>query len=244
MSCAVVIPARMESTRFPGKPLCDLMGKPMVQWVVEAATAANITDRIVVATPNPEIIDACRAFGAEAILTRNDHVSGTDRIAEAAGQLNAAFYINVQGDEPLVHPDTIRAAAQPLIDSPEVQMASVWCPCTPEELDNPAAVKVVTDLQGNALYFSRHSIPFQRADTGIVTKKHIGIYVYRHDVLMEFSKWQPTPLEQTESLEQLRFLENGIKIRMCEGKNSPVAVDTPEQAEQVRQILASGQKLH
>lgn len=234
----------MESTRFPGKPLCDLMGKPMVQWVVEAAQSAQITDRIVVATPNQEIINACRSFGAEAILTRNDHPSGTDRIAEAAEKLNADFYINVQGDEPLVHPDTIRAAAQPLIDSASAQMSSVWCHCSADELDNPAAVKVVTDLEGNALYFSRYSIPFQRNKTGIATKKHIGIYVYRHDVLMQFSKWQPTPLEQTESLEQLRFLENGIKIRMCEGRNSPVAVDTPEQAEQVRQILASGQKLH
>ncbi len=237
MRCAIVIPARMASTRFPGKPLVDLCGKPMVQWVYEAAQKSGVADEIVIAAPDQEIIEVARGFGARAVLTRLDHPSGTDRIAEVAESLQAEFYVNVQGDEPLIDPATIQSCAKPLIEEDSVDMASVYAECPDEEIENPAVVKVVTDVAGNALYFSRHAIPYPRNSRESRVKKHVGIYAYRHKVLMQFAEWNPTPLELTESLEQLRFLENGVRIRMAEGKGSRVAVDTPEQAAEVRRLL-------
>lgn len=237
-SCAIVIPARMGSTRFPGKPLVDLMGKPMVQWVVERARAAEITDRILVATPDDEILAACNKFGAEAVRTRADHPSGTDRLAEIAQWLDVEVFVNVQGDEPLIRPETIRAAAQPLLEDSHVSLGSVWSECPDDEIDQSAVVKVVTDLEGNALYFSRHAIPFPRSPRTVPVKKHVGIYAYRRDLLLQFATWSMTPLEQAESLEQLRFLENGVRMRMSHGHGSELAVDTPEQAERVRELLA------
>lgn len=237
MHCCIVIPARMGSTRFPGKPLVDLMGKPMVQWVVEAAAHAAIADRVIVATPDEEIIRACRSFGAEAILTRIDHPTGTDRIAEVSESVAADVYVNVQGDEPLIRPESIRACAEPLLADASVPMGSVFSECPEEEADNPAVVKVVTDLQGFALYFSRFAIPFPRSDRIAPLKKHVGIYAYRREIVQAFSRWPQSPLERAESLEQLRFMENGIRIRMSEGSGSELAVDTPEQADEVRHIL-------
>lgn len=228
----------MGSTRFPGKPLVDLCGKPMIQWVVEACRAANLTEQIIVATPDPEIQDACHQFGVEVCMTRADHPSGTDRIAEVTDHIAADILVNVQGDEPLIHPDSIRACAQPLLDHPEERMASLFAPCPEDEFDNPAVVKVVTDLAGHALYFSRHCIPYPRNPRAVPVKKHIGLYAYRREVVRQFASWSPTPLELTESLEQLRFLENGIPIIMSPGQGSAYAVDTPEQAEQVRHILS------
>ena len=235
MPCVIVIPARMASTRFPGKPLIDLGGKPMVQWVVEASRASGIAERVLVATPDDEILRACEGFGAEAVRTRLDHPSGTDRLAEVAETVGAEVYVNVQGDEPLVPPETIRACAAPLLTDPKVEMGSVCAPCPEEEWDNPAVVKVVTALNGDALYFSRHAIPFPRGPREV--KKHLGLYAFRRDVLARFATWPMSPLESAESLEQLRFLENGVRIRMSEGQGSAMAVDTPEQAEQVRRIL-------
>lgn len=234
----IVIPARMGSTRFPGKPLVDLCGKPMIQWVYERSVSSGVGSEVVVATPDQEIVDACAGFGAKAMLTRMDHPTGTDRLAEIAETIPADVYINVQGDEPLIDIATIRAIAEPFSDS-SVMMASVFSECTAQEVDNPAVVKVVTDLRGNALYFSRHAIPFPRNPRPTPLKKHIGIYAYRRSVLMEYPSWPQTPLELAESLEQLRFLENGIGIRMVEGKGSVVSVDTPEQADEVRKYLST-----
>jgi 3-deoxy-manno-octulosonate cytidylyltransferase (CMP-KDO synthetase) len=228
----------MGSTRFPGKPLCDLVGKPMVQWVYEAAVRADITPNIVVATPDQEIIDACKLFDAPAILTRADHPSGTDRIAEVATKMPHDFYLNVQGDEPLIQTEDMRACAQPLFDDPTVHMASIMADCPDHEVDNPATVKVVTDLKSNALYFSRHPLPYPRNPRPNPVKKHVGIYAYRHEIVQAFSTWPQTPLEIAESLEQLRFMENGVRIRMAQGQGSALAVDTPEQAEAVRKLLA------
>lgn len=236
-SCVIVVPARMASTRFPGKPLVDLAGKPMVQWVVEAARASGIAERVIVATPDDEILRACEGFGAEAMRTRLDHPSGTDRLAEVAQTIAADVYVNVQGDEPLVPPETIRACAAPLLADPAVEMGSIYAICPDEELDNPAVVKVVTALNGDALYFSRHAIPYPRNPRVDPVKKHLGLYAFRREVLACFATWPMSPLESTESLEQLRFLENGVRIRMSEGQGSAVAVDTPEQAEQVRKLL-------
>ena len=220
----------MASTRFPGKPLALLAGKPMVQWVVEAASEAGLGDDVLVATPDEEIREAVERFGGRAILTGNHHVSGTDRIAEVAASFPADIYVNVQGDEPLIAPETIRACAAPLLADESVAMASIWTECTPEEEPLPSVVKVVTDLDDFALYFSRHPIPFPRQVRPAPLKKHVGIYAFRRDVLAMFAEWTPTPLEQTESLEQLRFLENGVRIKMARAEASVVAVDTPEQA--------------
>jgi 3-deoxy-manno-octulosonate cytidylyltransferase (CMP-KDO synthetase) len=237
MRTVIVIPARMASTRFPGKPLCELAGRPMIQWVYDAAVRSEVADEIVIATPDDEIIAACQAFGARAELTRLNHPSGTDRIAELSSRLPADIYINVQGDEPLMPVETIQACAHPLLEDPSVRMASVFAICPTEEIENPAVVKVVADASSFAIYFSRYAIPYARNERVAPVKKHIGIYGYRRDVVQAFSGWPQSPLEIAESLEQLRFIENGVRIKMAEGKGSAVAVDTPEQAEQVRQML-------
>ncbi len=239
MRCAIVIPARMGSTRFPGKPLCDLMGKPMVQWVYEASVAAGFADRVIVATPDPEIVEVCASFGAEAQLTRHDHVTGTDRIAEVAETVEAEVYVNVQGDEPLMRPASIAACAGPLLADASIDLGSVYCHAEGDDETNPACVKVVTDREGFALYFSRHPIPFPRNPRVEPIKKHIGLYAYSREALHAFARLEPTPLEQAESLEQLRFLENGYRMIMVFGEGSELAVDTPEQAEDVRRILAA-----
>lgn len=238
MRCAIVIPARMGSTRFPGKPLADLLGKPMVQWVWEAAAKAGVGDRVLVATPDQEIVDACASFGAEAILTSHDHITGTDRIAEVAEKVVADVYVNVQGDEPLIRAESIKACAAPLLEHPEIVMGSVYSECPPEEYDEPATVKVVTDGAGYALYFSRYAIPCPRNERRIPVKKHVGLYAYRRDALLDFSTWPMSDLEAAESLEQLRFMHNGVRIFMAPGAGTELAVDTPEQAEQVRKILS------
>lgn len=237
MRCAIVIPARMGSTRFPGKPLADLMGKPMVQWVWEAAAASQVAERVIVATPDPEIVDACAGFGAEAILTSHDHVTGTDRIAEVARSVEADVYVNVQGDEPLMRAESIRACADPLLGDSSIQMGSVYCECADDELDNAAVVKVVTDDAGFALYFSRYAIPFPRNPRTTPVKKHIGLYAYRRAPLLAFAGWPMSPLESAESLEQLRFMHHGVRIFMAPGAGTELAVDTPEQADEVRAIL-------
>lgn len=235
----IVIPARMDSTRFPGKPLIDLLGKPMIQWVTEAAIASGVGNRVVVATPDRVIAEKCEGLGIEVVMTRSDHPSGTDRIAEVATRIKADVYVNVQGDEPLIRPESIAMCVGPLLGSSEVEMASVYTLCPLSEEENPAAVKVVTDQRGFALYFSRWPIPYPRTVRSIPLKKHVGIYAFRGEVLARFAKWTQTPLEMAESLEQLRFVENGIRIAMSEVELNEVAVDTPEQAEEVRKILSS-----
>ncbi len=229
----------MGATRFPGKPLVDLLGKPMVQWVYESALASGVGDRVVVATPDPEIVEACELFGGEAVLTSHDHATGTDRIAEVASKIPAEFYVNVQGDEPLIQSSSIARCAAPLIENNQTQMASVYSECPESEYDDPTVVKVVTNEAGNALYFSRYAIPFPRNPRLLPVKKHVGLYAYRRDPLMNFSKWPMSPLESAESLEQLRFMDHGIAIAMREAAGTELAIDTPEQAERVREILRS-----
>lgn len=209
----------------------------MVQWVFEAALASSVGDSVMVATPDSEIIDAVHRFGGHAVLTSPEHPSGTDRLAEVARTVEADIYLNVQGDEPLIDPATIEACAGPLLSNTAVEMTSVYATCPEAEIDNPAVVKVVTSLEGNALYFSRYAIPYARVPRPDPVKKHIGIYGFRRDVLIRYAHWRQTPLERAESLEQLRFLENGVRIRMVEGQASVLAVDTPEQAEEVRRHL-------
>lgn len=239
MKCAIVIPARMGATRFPGKPLVDLLGKPMVQWVYDASVASGAAEKVVVATPDQEIIDVVVGFGGEAILTRHDHMTGTDRIAEVAELLPADVYVNVQGDEPLISSQSILTCAKPLIENSSIQMGSVYSWCDEADLDDPACVKVVTDLAGFAMYFSRYAIPFPRNPRVERVKKHVGLYAYSREALLAFSKWPMCATEKAESLEQLRFMENGVKIFMAEAVGTELAIDTPEQADRVREILAA-----
>lgn len=232
-----VIPARMAATRLPGKPLVEIAGKPMIQWVWERARQAKQLQALYIATPDLEILQAAERFGAKAMLTSHQHRSGSDRVAEVARRTEGELYVNIQGDEPLLEPSNIDLAVQPLLEDPTLLMSSLYCLAEPSEYDQPTVVKVVLDLQGNALYFSRARIPYPREWTDLPVYKHIGLYVYRRDLLLQFAEWEPTPLECTESLEQLRALEHGVRIRMVQVERAPIAVDTEEDLARVRRML-------
>jgi 3-deoxy-manno-octulosonate cytidylyltransferase (CMP-KDO synthetase) len=233
-----IIPARLAATRLPDKPLLDIAGKPMIQRVWERARGAACLNDLLVATPDARIKEVVEAFGGRAVMTSAEHRSGTDRLAEAARGLEADVIVNIQGDEPLIEPQSIEAAVAPLLADESLAMSSLMCPCPVSELVNPATVKVVADLKGNALYFSRARIPFPRSpEAGVAVMQHVGLYVYRRDFLLTFSSLSPSPLERTESLEQLRALEHGYKIRMVEIAQAPLSIDTPEDLERVRMVF-------
>jgi len=226
----VIIPARWASTRFPGKPLVELRGKPLVQHVWERANRAKRVGRVIIATDDMRIAEAAFAFGAEVALTSPKHPTGTDRLAEVAGKLkSAAIILNVQGDEPDIAPSTIDRLVRALQDDPGLGMVTAANPVTSlADVQNPHVVKVVTDLAGRALYFSRSVIPHDRdGHRGIRCLRHQGIYGYRRKVLLAFVKWKPTPLEQAEKLEQLRALEHGIAIGVIVVRRGSVGVDVP-----------------
>ncbi len=227
-----VIPARFESTRFPGKPLADLDGRPMIEHVYRRA-AASAVDAVVVATDDRRIAIAVERFGGVVRMTRASHRTGTDRIAEVAEDLPCDIVVNLQGDEPLMDPEDIDAAVDLLRHDPAAVMATLRRAITdPAELTDPNVVKVVTDLEGNALYFSRVPIPFGRP-----IYKHVGLYAYRRAFLLEFARLSPTPLERAETLEQLRALEHGFRIRTVDTKHDSIGVDTPEDLDRVRRVL-------
>ena len=219
-----IIPARWASTRFPGKPLVNLRGKPLVQHVWERANRAKRVGRVIIATDDMRIAEAAFDFGAEVALTSPKHPTGTDRLAEVAGKLkSAAIILNVQGDEPDIAPSTIDRLVGALQDDPGLGMVTDLV-----DVQNPHVVKVVTDLAGRALYFSRSVIPHDRdGRRGIRYLRHQGIYGYRRKVLLAFVKWKPTPLEQAEKLEQLRALEHGIAIGVIVVRRGSVGVDVP-----------------
>ncbi|HZP82313.1 MAG TPA: 3-deoxy-manno-octulosonate cytidylyltransferase [Chthonomonadaceae bacterium] len=237
-----LIPARLASTRLPDKPLLDILGWPMVRHVWERARRAQGVSEVAIATPDAEIVRAVEAFGARAILTSPAHRSGTDRLAEAARHLSLGpddIVINIQGDEPLLEPAAIEAVVTPLLADPDLPMASLMCPCPESERDNPACVKVVCALNGYALYFSRARLPFPRNPDGpALVMQHVGLYAYRRHFLATFASLPPTPLEQTEALEQLRALEHGYRIGMVRIETAPVGVDTPEDLENARRLMA------
>ncbi len=243
MTAIGIIPARYASTRFPGKPLADLAGRPMIQHVYERACRAAQLSRVLVATDDARIADAVRDFGGEVVMTRADHPTGTDRLAEvAAGLAEVDIIVNIQGDEPLIDPAVIDAVAGVLADDPQAAMSSAMCPLTGARATrNPNIVKVVADLQGFALYFSRLPIPFPRegqSDAGR-WRKHYGLYAYRRDFLLTFARLQPSPLECCEKLEQLRALEYGYRIKMVEiAADQSIGVDTPEDLERAHTLLA------
>lgn len=246
----VVIPARYGSSRFPGKPLAIIAGKPMVQWVWEQARKSSAT-RVVVATDDPRIVEVCKGFGAEVLMTRSDHNSGTDRLAEvslALGLAPDAIVVNVQGDEPLIPPAVIDQVAANLAAHPEAGIATLAEPIEDvASLFNPNVVKVAADINGLALTFSRAPLPWARdalaktrdeLPANVPYRRHIGIYAYRAGFLLDFVAWGPCWLEDTESLEQLRALWHGVRIHVADALEAPpTGVDTPEDLERVRRLL-------
>lgn len=234
-----VIPARYASTRFPGKPLADLIGRPLIEHVYRRVSDCRQVGTVIVATDDERINKAVEAFGGRVQMTNAAHVSGTDRVAEVARGLDCEIVVNVQGDEPLIEPAMIEEALQPFADH-HVQMGTLRRRLDDsQEFASPNVTKVVIDRDGNALYFSRTPIPYRRdPDAPLDAWKHVGLYVYRRRFLLDFARMAPTALERQEALEQLRALEHGIKIRVVETRHNSISVDTPEDLEKVRRLLA------
>jgi 3-deoxy-manno-octulosonate cytidylyltransferase (CMP-KDO synthetase) len=235
-----IIPARWGSTRFPGKALHGIAGKPLIQHVWERCVEADCFDQLVIATDDMRIAEAGFNFGAEIALTAADHPSGTDRVAEVARKLKkATIILNVQGDEPLVDPSLLQRLARKLMDNRNLPIVTAATPISPEDSLSEHTVKVVMDRLGNALYFSRSCIPFRRGSNGPKTYKHLGIYGFRRKALLDFVRMSPGALEQAEQLEQLRALENGLKIRVVVSENNSIGVDTPDDATEVERLILS-----
>ncbi|HLZ91471.1 MAG TPA: 3-deoxy-manno-octulosonate cytidylyltransferase [Candidatus Acidoferrum sp.] len=238
----VVIPARYGSSRLPGKPLVSLAGKSMIQRVYERAKLAHLPSRVIVATDDARIVTAVQEFGGEARMTRPDHRTGTERVAEVAAHESADVFVNVQGDEPLLDPTTVDAAVGALLEEPQAAIATVATPIRiPGDIMDPNVCKVVLDFDDNALYFSRAPIPWVR-DTGSAIQarhlKHLGLYVFRRDALLEYPTLPQGDLERVEQLEQLRWLENGWKIRVAEVAHDAISVDVPDDVARVEKLLA------
>lgn len=240
MKFACVIPARYASTRLPGKPLADIAGKPMIQRVYEQVAKAKKPVLVIVATDDQRVFDKVESFGGMALMTQPNHPTGTDRLAEVASHYqDVDVIINVQGDEPLIDADVIDQLADLFLEDADLQMATVASPLLEEEYDEPSAVKVICNKQGDAMYFSRSLIPYPRHAFINPPMKHVGIYAYRRQFLLDYAKMDPTPAEETESLEQLRALENGYAIRVIKTDKRFVGVDTPEDLERVNVIFST-----
>lgn len=253
MKITAVIPARYASTRFPGKALAELDGRPMIQHVYERTALSKLVSRVIVATDDTRIADAVSSIGGEAIMTSTGHETGTDRLAEVAAGLDSDIIVNVQGDEPLIDPAMIDLAIQPFLEDPDLLMGTLKTriKCLHDFL-SPNVVKVVADNRGDALYFSRSPLPFFRDkwkdlkdesfNSGkLLCYKHVGLYVYRRDFLLKFAAMPPTFLEISEKLEQLRAIENGIKIRVVETEFESIGVDTPDDLHKAQELC---RKLH
>jgi 3-deoxy-manno-octulosonate cytidylyltransferase (CMP-KDO synthetase) len=237
----VVIPARYGATRLPGKPLVQLAGKSMIQRVYERAKLAQTTSQVIVATDDDRILKAVQDFGGEALMTRPDHRTGTERVAEIAAHVDGDVFVNVQGDEPLLDPVAVDVAVNALLDEPNADVATVATPIkTPGDIMDPNVVKTVVDFDGNALYFSRAPIPWVR-DTATKIQvrhlKHLGLYVFQRAALLEYPTLPQGELERIEQLEQLRWMENGVRIRVAEVEHDAVSVDVPEDVARVEKLL-------
>lgn len=240
MKFACVIPARYASTRLPGKPLADIAGKPMIQRVYEQVAKAKKPALVIVATDDQRVFDKVESFGGMALMTQPNHPTGTDRLAEVASHhQDVDVIINVQGDEPLIDADVIDQLADLFLEDADLQMATVASPLLEDEYDEPSAVKVICNKQGDAMYFSRSLIPYPRHAFINPPMKHVGIYAYRRQFLLDYARMDPTPAEETESLEQLRALENGYAIRVIKTDKRFVGVDTPEDLERVNAIFST-----
>lgn len=244
MTILCVIPARYASTRLPGKPLADIAGKPMIQRVYEQALGAKRPHDLLVATDHQAVYDAVTAFGGQVMLTSPEHPTGTDRLAEVAvNRPEAEIIINIQGDEPLIEPAVIDQLAAAFDTDPDLRMVTLMTELTESEYQVPSVVKLVTDQAGFALYFSRSLIPYPRIQPEAMRwYKHIGVYAYRRDFLLTYAALPPTPLEQTESLEQLRALEHGYRIKVLKTNHRFIGVDTLEDLERVNEIYKKREK--
>jgi len=249
MKITAVIPARYASTRFEGKAVADIMGKPMVQHVYERVARAGLVSEVIIATDDERIAAAVRAFDGRVEMTSHEHATGTDRIAEVAGRLDSDIIVNVQGDEPLIEPAMIDETIRPLIEDPAIVMSTLKSRIKNlHDFLSPNVVKVVTDWEGFALYFSRSPIPNFRdkwndlkdekfASGRLLSYKHVGLYVYRREFLLQYAQMSPTYLELAEKLEQLRALENGYRIKVVETEHESIGVDTPADLEKVLEKL-------
>ena len=239
MNVVVMIPARLAATRLPNKPLVDIAGKPMVQWVYEKSLASH-ADAVYIVTPDDEIAAAANGFNAPVIMTSHAHQTGTDRLAEAVASLpeSVDIIVNVQGDEPRITADAINSVITPLLEDSELAMSTLACKLPDDRFDDPNTVKVVLKRNGDALYFSRAGIPFPRSVGTVAPLQHVGLYAYRRSFLSTFPTLERTPLEQTESLEQLRALEHGYRIRVVHTSHVPESVDTAEDLERVRALFS------
>jgi 3-deoxy-manno-octulosonate cytidylyltransferase (CMP-KDO synthetase) len=237
----VVIPARYASTRLPGKPLVSLAGKPMIQRVYERAKRSTRANRVIVATDDERIVKAVEGFGGEARMTRADHRTGTERVAEVAAHEQGTVFVNVQGDEPLLDPVSVDNAIASLLEEPAAAISTVATAIKrPADIMDPKVVKTVLDFDGNALYFSRAPIPWVRDTTSKIQVrhwKHLGLYVFQREALLEYPTLPQGELERIEQLEQLRWLENGWKIRVAEVEHDAVSVDVPEDVARVEKLL-------
>ncbi len=236
-----VIPSRYASSRLPGKPLLDICGRPMVEHVYRRAQESGIFSRLVVATDDSRIYDAVMNFGGEAVMTRSDHTDGSSRAAEVAENTDADYVINIQGDEPMIDPRMLKELADGLAADKQSDSATLCIPIRNEaDFHNPNIVKVVRAQNGRALYFSRSPIPYPRNSADCPVWEHVGIYAFTKDFLMKMVKLAPTPLMQTESLEQLRILEHGFTMSVIPTKYPPKGpnVNTPEDLESVREIMS------
>jgi 3-deoxy-manno-octulosonate cytidylyltransferase (CMP-KDO synthetase) len=242
MRVLAVIPARYASVRLPAKPLADIHGKPMIQWVYERAKASSAVDRVVVATDDERIAKAVRGFGGEAMMTSSEIQSGTDRVAAVADEIDADVYVNIQGDEPLMATEAITAAVE-LVTSKRFVMGTAMTPMTdPDDLSNVAVVKVIADRLDRAIYFSRHPIPYSRGEAPkaggeFACRRHVGLYTYTKECLFRIRSLPQSLWEKGEMLEQLRAMEDGISIGIREVDFLSIGVDTPEELEKVRKIL-------
>ena len=240
-----VIPSRYASSRLPGKPLVDLGGKTMLERVYERACAADVFFRVIIATDDHRIYDAAKKFGADVVMTRADHPDGSSRVAEVARGIDTDYVVNIQGDEPMLDPRMLRELADGFIADKTADSATVCVAVSdPKVLHNPGVVKVVRARNGRALYFSRSLIPYPRVDTGYTVYEHLGIYAFTKDFLLKMVELPPTPLMETESLEQLRILEHGYTMAVIETKYPPAGpnVNTPEDVEKIRLILAGNER--
>jgi len=253
MRVTAIIPARYASTRFEGKALADIMGKPMVQHVYERTCRASLVSEVIVATDDPRIEAAVKAFGGRVEMTSISHETGTDRLAEVAERIDSEIIVNVQGDEPLIEPAMIDEAIQPLVDDETIVMGTLKSRVKNlHDFLSPNVVKVITDCNGFALYFSRSPLPFFRdkwddlkddafASGRLLCHKHVGMYVYRRDFLIHYARMPQTLLERAEKLEQLRVLENGYRIRVVETEHESIGVDSPSDLEKVLEKLRKSQ---
>jgi 3-deoxy-manno-octulosonate cytidylyltransferase (CMP-KDO synthetase) len=237
----IIIPARFGAARLPGKPLVSLAGKPMIQRVYERAMMAARASRVIVATDDERIVKAVESFGGVARMTRVDHRTGTERVAEVAAHEKGNVFVNVQGDEPLLDPSAVDTAVNALLEEPEAAISTVATPIkTPADIMDPNVVKTVLDFDNNGIYFSRAPIPWVRDTSSKIQVrhlKHLGLYVFQRDALLEYPTLPQGELERIEQLEQLRWLENGWKIRVAEVEHDAVSVDVPEDVARVEKLL-------